>query len=237
MRLSDGDSSYHALQVYASRRRGDLLATVSYTLSRARDTNSGNGDNPEEYQNKDYNYGPSDFDRPHVLVTTWTYHLPFFRDGKGIGWLLGGWEVSGIGRYQSGAPLTITANTAIGARRADDTGADPYLPESQRFGSNPGQVRWLDPAAFVPAPEGRPGNSKRGQVRSPSIQLWDISLRKQFRIGGDVRLQFQADLFNVFNHTNLRFSSQTLNASNAGFGELNTAVPPRNVQLGVRVTF
>ncbi len=238
MRLSDADSTYHALQVFLSRRRGDLRWTVSYTLSRAYDNASGNGDNPEDYTNKDYNWGPSDFDRTHVLVGTWTWQLPFFKAQKGVGRVLGGWEISGIGRYQSGAPITVTATTSIGTRRADSLGGDPYLPESQRFDpANLGIVRWLDPAAFAAAPEGRRGNVSRGQIRGPSLQVWDVSIRKGFVLGGDVKLQLQADLFNVFNHTNLRFSSQSLNLSAGGFGQLNAVAPPRNVQLGVRLQF
>ena len=54
---------------------------------------------------------------------------------------------------------------------------------------------------------------------------------------GDARLQVQADLFNVLNHTNLRLSSQTPSLTDGGFGQLNQAAPPRNVQLGVRLTF
>ena len=238
MRLSDADSSYHALQLYLSRRTGALRWTLSYTLGRAYDNASGNGDNPEDYQNKDYNWGPSDYDRTHILVGTWTWQLPFFRDEKGIGRVLGGWEVSGIGRYQTGAPITVTANSSIGTRRADYLGGDPYLPDAQRFDpAVAGNVRWLDSAAFAPPPEGRRGNGKRGQFRGPSLHVWDLSLRKGFAVSGDVKLQIQADLFNIFNETNLRFSSQSLNFSGGGFGLLNTAAPPRNVQLGMRVTF
>jgi hypothetical protein len=238
MRLSDGDSSYHALQVYLSRRRGAFRWTASYTLSRAFDNASGNGDNPEDYLNKDYNWGPSDFDRTHVLVGTWTWLVPFFKDQKGVGRVLGGWEISGIGRYQSGAPITVTADTSIGNRRADFLGGNPYLPDSQRFDpALPGVVRWLDPAVFAPAPEGRRGNGTRGQFRGPSLQMFDFSLRKGFAVGGDVRLQVQADLFNAFNQKNFRFSTQTPNSSAGGFGQLTAIAPPRNVQLGVRVTF
>ena len=238
MRLSDADSTYHALQVFLSRRTGALRWTLSYTLSRAYDNASGNGDNPEDYQNKDYNRGPSDYDRTHVVVGTWTWQLPLFRSEKGVGRVLGGWEISGIGRYQSGAPITVTANTSIGTRRADFVGGDAYLPDSQRFDpTTPGTVRWLNPAAFTAAPEGRRGNSARGQFRGPSLHVWDVSLRKGFALGGDVKLQVQADLFNIFNETNLRFSSQSMSLSAGGFGVLNTAAPPRNVQLGLRVNF
>jgi hypothetical protein len=238
MRLSDGDSSYHALQVYLSRRQGALRYSLSYTLGRAYDNASGNGDDPEDYTNKDYNWGPSDFDRTHVVVGTWTWQLPFFRQDKGVGRVLGGWEVSGIGRFQSGAPLTIRANSSIGVRRADFLGGDAYLPESERFDpASPGTVRYLNPAAFAVAPEGRRGNSTRGQFRGPSTTVFDISLRKGFAVAGDVKLQLQADMFNVLNHTNLRFSVQQLTLTDAGFGLLNQAAPPRNVQLGVRLTF
>ena len=44
-------------------------------------------------------------------------------------------------------------------------------------------------------------------------------------------------MFNAFNQTNLRFSAQSLNLSGAGFGLLNQAAPPRNVQLGLRLMF
>ena len=46
---------------------------------------------------------PSDQDRTHIFVGTWSYSLPFFKDTKSvIGHVLGGWELSGITRYQTG---------------------------------------------------------------------------------------------------------------------------------------
>jgi hypothetical protein len=231
MRISDADSSYHAMQLFLSRRQGPLRATLSYTLGRAYDNASGNGDNPEDYQNKDFNWGPSDFDRTHVFVGTWTWQMPFFSDPTTLaGKTIGGWELSGIMRYQTGAPLTVTANTSIGGRRADLVG-DPY------GGDFSDPLQYLNPAAFAPAPEGRRGNSTRGQFRGPSLHVWDVSLRKIFALTGTVKVQVQADMFNVFNHTNLRFSGQSLNLSGGGFGLLNQAAPPRNVQLGVRLMF
>jgi len=232
MRISDAESSYHALQLFLSRRSGAVRSTLSYTYGRSYDNGSGNGDNLEDYQNKDFNWGPSNFDRPHIFVGTWTWQMPFFTDQtKILGKTLGGWEFSGIVRVQSGAPLTVTANTAIGERRADLIG-DPY--DTSAFT----EVRqYLNPAAFVAAPEGRRGDSSRGQFRGPHLHVWDLSLRKSFTITGDVKVQVQGDLFNAFNQTNLRFSAQNLNLSTAGFGLLNQAAPPRNVQLGVRLMF
>ena len=235
MRLTDADASYHALQVFLSKRRGDLRFTLNYTLGRAYDNASGNGDNPEDYQNKDFNWGPSSFDRTHIFVGTWIYSLPFFREDRGVlGHVLGGWEISGITRYQTGGPLTITGNTSIGGRRADYAGGDIYVDE--RIDPTTGAVQWINPAAFAPAPEGRRGNSTRGQVRGPAYYVWDISLRKEFRISGDVRMQIQADFFNTWNQVNWS-DPGTLNVSNSGFGNITATTPPRNIQLGARIMF
>lgn len=234
---SEAESSYHGLQLFLSKRRGPLRWTASYTLSRSYDHSNSNNTNPEDYPNLDYNWGLSDFDRTHILVGTWTWQLPFFRNEEGVGRVLGGWEVSGIGRYQSGAPLTVTANTALGGRRADFLGGDPYIPDGQRINPDTGAVQYLNAAAFGPAPESRRGNSERGQFRGPSYTVFDVSLRKEFAVKGDVALQVQADFFNMLNQTQLRFSGQSLNASGGGFGQFNQAAPPRQIQLGVRLTF
>ncbi len=234
-RLSDANSSYNAMQVYLTKRKGDLRFTLNYTLSKATDNASGNGDNPEDYLNKDYNQGPGDFDRTHIFVTTWSYVLPILKNNKGaLGAVFGGWEISGIARYQTGAPLTVTADTSIGNRRADLVpGQDPYL--SEPINPTTGAVQWLNPAAFVASPEGRRGNLTRGQFRGPAYSVLDLSLRKRFAIKGNVRLQVQADLFNALDRVN--WGNPATNLSGAGFGVITTTQPPRNIQLGARVTF
>jgi hypothetical protein len=233
---SEAASSYHAMQIFLSKRRGRARWTASYTLSRSYDHANTNGTNSFDYPDLEAAWGPSDFDRTHIVVGTWTWQLPFFKEEMGIGRVLGGWEISGIGRFQSGAPLTVTASTSIGTRRADLVG-DPYLPEAQRTPLASGAVPYLNPDSFVAAPEGRLGNAARGAFRWPSLTVFDVALRKQFAVKGNTRIQVQADFFNILNQTQLRFSSQSLSRSGAGFGQLNQAAPPRNVQLGVRLTF
>ena len=48
--------------------------------------------------------------------------------------MLGGWEISGNTRFQSGRYLTVTGDTSIGNRRADYIGGDVALPASERHG-------------------------------------------------------------------------------------------------------
>jgi hypothetical protein len=236
MRLSDADSRYNAMQLFLSKRRGVIIWTQSYTLGSSKDNASGNTDNPEAYQDKNYNWGPSSFDRRHILVETWTWDVPFLKHDTGLlGSTLGGWQISGIYRYQSGTPLTITGNTAIGTRRADYLGGNPYVPDSARTNAN-GAIVWLDPNAFAPAPETRLGNSKRGQFTGPSYHNLDITLRKAFAIPPhNVKLKIQADFFNALNTVNFGTPATTVTSSN--FGQINTVGPPRNIQLGIRVEF
>ncbi|PYS58931.1 MAG: TonB-dependent receptor, partial [Acidobacteria bacterium] len=93
MRFSDSNSNYNALQLYVTKRKGNLRLTGSYTWSKVLTDSSGNTDNLEDPYNRKFNYGPASFDRRHIFVTTYTYRLPFFQ--KGNGWrhnTLGGWE-------------------------------------------------------------------------------------------------------------------------------------------------
>ena len=236
MRLSDADSRYNALQAFLSKRRGQLKWTQSYTLGSSKDNASGNGDNPEAYLDKNYNWGPSSFDRRNILVETWTWDVPFLstRDDL-LGAVLGGWQVSGIYRYQSGTPLTISGNTAIGTRRADYLGGEAYVPDSQRTNAT-GAIVWLDASQFAAAPETRLGNSRRGQFVGPAYQVFDLSFRKAIPLPRhNTSVKFQADLFNAFNHVN--FGTPATTVTSANFGQITSVGPPRNIQLGLRIEF
>jgi len=231
-RLSDANSNYNGMQLYAAKRKGALELTASYTWSKALTDTSGNGDAldvGEDPFNRHFNYGPASFDRRHIFVATYDYHVPFLRDMKGVGGaVLSGWEISGITRFQSGQYYTVTANTAIGTRRADYVGGSVLLP-------SPGPDGWINPAAFAVAPAGRRGNSGVGIVKGPSLQTWDFSLRKQFTLTERFRLRFQADMFNAFNRANFRLSATVL--TNGGFGTIGATGPPRNIQFGLKLDF
>jgi hypothetical protein len=229
MRLSDSTANYSALQVYAAKRKGDLTMTVSYTWSKALADTSGNGDNPEDPFNRSFNYGPTSFDRRHIFVTTYTYHLPFFLKSNGLlKNTLGGWEVSGITRWQTGQNLTPTGNSSIGGRRADATGQDVAGPRTLEA--------WFNAAAFVNPPNDRRGTAGIGVIEGPGRHLWDISMRKRFAITERVGLQFQGDFFNAWNIVNLNNPSLDANNRNT-FGTINGSAPARRIQLGLKLTF
>ena len=77
-------------------------------------------------------------------------------------------------------------------------------------------------------------------IEGPGRYLWDLSLRKRISVSEKINLQFQADFFNAFNHTNLNNPNTTfgsLTSPNLSFGTITGAAPGRNIQLGAKLTF
>jgi hypothetical protein len=226
-RLSDATSNYYGGQFYAAKRKGQLTATLSYTWSKVLTDASGFNDNPEDWENRHYNYGPATFDRRHAIVATYTL-APRVRTGNGfVRALLDGYELSGITRFQSGRFWDVTANSPDrGERRADYLGGDIYIRDG---------LQWLDSAPFIAAAAGVRGNTGAGIVEGPSLMLWDFSVRKRIRLTERMNIRLQADLFNAFNRAN--FSTLETNLSDGNFGRLTASGPGRSIQLGARFQF
>ena len=235
MRMSDATSNYHGMQLYAAKRKGDLLMTVAYTWSKVLTDSSGFNDNPEDPFNRRFNYGPATFDRRHVFAATYTYTVKAF--SRSSGWVkavFDGYEISGITRLQSGPYLTVTAtgNSVFGNRRADCLGGDGLFPNGER-----GPNHWADRTAFQAAPDTRRGTCGVGTLLGPGAHTWDFSLRRRIALTEKFKLQFQADLFNAFNRANFRDLESNWSAAGLAFGTISTAGPPRNVQFGLKLTF
>src|SRR6266852_3768095 len=239
MYLSDSTANYNAFQVYATKRKGDFMATVSYTWSKTLADSSGLGSNPDNWRDRKYNYGPADFDRRHVFATTYFYDVPFLRNQGGfIGTALGGWQLSGITRAQSGPPITILANssvagTPVNGRRADRVAGVSLAP------TVPGQ--WFNPAAFANPSPINPGTSGVGTFTGPYVFVTDLSLRKYFKLPREnMNVMFQSDFFNIFNRANYSLGSlgnATLTVPSGNFGSFGSASNPRNVQFGLKFNF
>jgi hypothetical protein len=228
--LSDATSNYHALQVFVSKRTGAVTMTAGYTWSKSLADASGEGDNPDDYLNRHFNYGPSSYDRRHAFFGTFVWQTPMLRNRNVfVRSTAGGWQVSGIIRLQSGPYSSVTGATAEGTRRADYI-SGPVLVQSGRSIDN-----WINTDAFATAPDGRWGTSGAGIVEAPGLQSYDLSLAKRFLLTERFNLRLQADFFNAFNIANFTGLNTTV-TSNA-FGTLNSAYPPRNIQLGMKLEF
>ncbi len=229
--MTDSTSNYHALQLYTTKRAGDLTLTGSYTFSKSLSDASSQSENPENPFDRHFNYGPSSFDRRHVAVFSYTYRIPFARSRTPlVKTVLGGWELSGINRYQSGQYYTVTAITSIGTRRADYVSGSVNLP-----GDAQTRTRYFNTAAFAVPLSNRYGTSGVGIVQGPPMTLWDLSFRKQFALTERFRLRFQTEMFNILNIVNFR--SPVTEKTNLDFGSLTAAGPARNIQLGLKLEF
>ena len=233
---SDSNTNYNALQIYLTKRRGMVTTTIGYTFAKALGDSSNNNADLANWQSLGYNYGELNIDRKQAFVTTVVYQLPTFRDKNLLlREAVGGVQISAVVRVQTGPFYTITANAGtLGTRRANYLGGSYYLKDN-RFSLAGHQAQWLNPAAFGKPANDSFGNSGVGAVVLPGLQQGDVTLSKLFAFGERLNLKLQADAFNILNHTN--YSGEDSNQSDSGFGRLNGAYPPRQMQLGAHVTF
>jgi len=188
-------------------------------------------------------YGPSQLDRRHVLSLNYVYELPFFSKQEGfIGKTLGGWQLSGITSFASGSPLTVTTTgTDPGALGLLGTSAASGRPDvisnPNLLGNLRSRLRYFDPAAFqlVPAGVTRPGNAPRGVVLGPGYQKWDLTLSKRFKISENFNMQFRAEAYNVFNHTNFLGLSTVFGSTT--FGQVTSTRDPRLIQFALKLNY
>lgn len=236
------DSKYHSLQTSLQKRFGvGSLLAVNYTLSK----NLNNLQNdpifgaPPVTALLDREYGPSRFDRRHVFNADFVYGLPWWREREGfLGVALGGWEVSGIVEIESGAFLTAFSNSSFdaggvglqGGPRPDQVG-DPNA------GAPHAWYQWFNTSAFADPGPGqiRPGDAARATIVGPGFQRWDLALFKDFHLGETFALQFRAEAFNVFNHTN--FAAVDTTVGSPQYGQVVGAHDPRIIQLAMKLTF
>jgi hypothetical protein len=233
---SDSNSNYNALQVYLSKRKGNTTFTVGYTYSKALGDSTGNGVTLENWQNLAYNYGPLANDRRHAFIATVLYQLPTFRNRNVfLRETIGGFLITAVARVQSGPYYTVTGNTSTGTRRANYLGGSIYKMDN-RFTLANHLAQWLNPAAFGAAPNGAFGNAGTGSVILPGLEQGDVTLAKVFPIHERYQLKFQAEAYNVLNHTNYSSLNTTATAG-ASFGVLNGSYPPRQMQFGGKFIF
>jgi hypothetical protein len=230
------DTSYNSLQAKLDRRfKNGFLLTTSYTLSRAINYSEETGvATPADLERSK---GRPNFDRLHVFASSFIWDLPFFKEDKSaLGWILGGWQFSGIFAAYSGTPINFTASAATlrapgNTQRPNLNGGDPEV-----FGDiGPGQ-KYFDTSVFSAPEQNTWGNMKRDDsIDGPGFWNLDASLVKRFRFGDRVSAELRADAFNLtntphFNNPNGAFGAAT-------FGEVNSSFGQRLVRFGARVIF
>jgi Carboxypeptidase regulatory-like domain/TonB dependent receptor len=280
---SDGNSWYHALQVNAQRRFSKgFLINVAYTYGKAMGEgygrNEGGGQLPNSYQNPNdraaekTRYG---FDVRHNAVINFLYELPIIPAFRDNAWkyVFGDWQANGIIQLRTGYPFTVLQNNTI------NTIEGHVRPDRLQDGALENRTidKWFDPDAFrvvtcaEPGVRGTPsgdalnqylsqfchyGDSGQGILEGPGFKNVDFSLIKNIALGGQTRLQFRWEVFNLFNTPQFGVPNASLNASPAflpttaggafpsqvtpsrGPGSISTLVAPmRQMQFGLKFFF
>ncbi len=246
--------NYHSLQASARKewKRNSLVA-ANYTWSHAlTNANADRSGAPQISSNIAAEYGPAAADRRHMFNFNAVYALPFFYEQHGlVGHVLGGWEVSGLGFFNTGLPLNVTTTgldpagvgvvfgSSASAGRPDQVGN----PKSSANGPIQNRLHWFNINAFsaVPAGQFRGGNAERNVVRGPGWYRLDTGLFKNVNTGEHLHLQLRGEAFNLFNHTNpdAISTSGLISASgyNSSAGNITGYRDKRILQLGAKLIF
>jgi len=236
---SQGNSTYHALQVTLNKRLSKgFTVLANYTFGKLLDDASSDGDAPANPWNIAAEKGHSDFDITHRFAASYIWELPKLRNRHAaLRSVLGHWEINGIVVLESGRWLTVVSGqdrsgTGVNEDRADVVG-NWRLPEGRSRSEK--IARWFNTDAFVVNAPGTFGTAGRNVIPGPGQIDLTFGLFKNIPIRESHRLQFRAEIFNLFNRVNL--GNPNTNRSSGNFGRITGAGDPRVVQLALKYLF
>jgi hypothetical protein len=218
--------------------------------------------------------GLSDFDARHRFVISWLYELPFKGNRLVDGWQISGitqWQTGNPITILSGNPLALIPNapatsplrqlniasfTGLGTIRPDligeirvigspnqwftNTVCDPRSPQ----GCPAGSVFALPVSIVNGQPVFHFGNLGRNTITGPGFNNTDFSILKNTKISEQLRVQFRAEIFDIFNHANFGQPGRVAQVGSTSFGVItNTRFPTgdsgssRQVQLALKLIF
>ncbi|AFL90358.1 TonB-dependent receptor family protein [Terriglobus roseus DSM 18391] len=250
------DGNYNSLQISGRKQwKHDSQLSMNYTWSRALTNANADRTGAPQISSLTYlEYGRSAADRTHIFNFNAVFAIPFFYEQKGfVGHLLGGWEISALGYFNSGLPLNVTTSaldpagvgvivsTSAASGRPDQV-ANPNV-ASATSGDIHNRRHWFNVNAYqaVPAGQYRPGNAQRNGVNGPGWWRVDPGLFRNIRIFESLNLQLRGEAFNIFNHTNPDTVSTGALISTAGLsstaGNITNYRDKRILQLGAKLVF
>jgi outer membrane receptor protein involved in Fe transport len=222
---STGKSNYNSLQA-SLRVNGwhGVSSIVNFVWSKSLDNSSDGEDfepnaaQPQDSNNPQLEYGPSNFDLPKRFSWILSYEIP--KMGGSMQRLKNGWGINSVVTLQSGQPFQFNYNCQDDFSggggcfdRPDVVGPIVYHRDNP-FGfvdlSSFAIPCTVDPAVTTAGGVATDcqvgtrhyGNLGRDSLRGPTYKQWDLGVYKSTAITERVNLQFRADFFNVLNHPN-----------------------------------
>ena len=252
------NSSYNALEASMHKRFSHGLSfLVSYTWSKSIDDVSsfnitgsaakpvaGENDLAQDPFNLGAERGPSLFDARNRFVGSYEWALPFWNHAQNwYQWVLGGWQMDGIGTLMSGTPFTIFDSNDVAAQGSapEITGFSAQRPNLTGNPNNGprGVSAWLNAAAYQRldpvANAGQFGTEGRNVNVGPGYADWDFAALKNFKVTESMQIQFRTEMFNVLNRTNFRLPDSDI--SSPTFNHILAAQSPRQVQFALKFMY
>jgi hypothetical protein len=265
-------SNYHGMQMIVRKAFSNgLQFNANYTWSHAIDMLSDAFNNargaalrPTDNFNTRLDRGNADFDVRHRFVISYFYELPWLKNNR---WL-GGWNFSGSTTLQAGVPFALFSSAAAGdpngdgyrtdrliytgngvdaAIRNDVSPADGYLNTTlfRTFATNGSDCATLGQGGvFISATRWWCNSTLgRNMFKGPGFANFDFSVAKRFKLSERLKMEFQANFFNLFNRANFAPPVGNLNSPNFGksIATLGSGsglgTNARNVQLALRFDF
>jgi hypothetical protein len=181
-------------------------------------------------------------DITHVFKINGLWALPFHANR-----LVSGWTITGIVSATTGLTMNVQDgyDEAAGGTPVALTPRPDYVPGCQ---VQVGKVnQWYNPNCFTLEAPGTLGNLGRNIVRGPNFFDTDLAVLKDTRIRESLNLQFRAEFFNIFNHTNYGLPSAGQGGGSlfvGGGGRIPTAGQittmngiPRQIQFALKLVF
>ena len=255
------NGNYNGLSAKLTKRySAGLTALIAYTWSKSIDESSSirthDGDTlfPQNSYCLRCERALSIFNAAHRLVNSVLYDIPvgrgrkFSMQNRVVNAVAGGWQLGSIVTYQTGFPLTISANARdtsnIGAgfdRPNAVAGVSPVLPRDQQTTEH-----FFNVNAFAPQVFGTFGNVGRNTLTGPRIFVIDASLIKNFNFTETKMMQLRWETFNTTNHPNWSnpnsnfFSGRNADGTYSpnSFGSIGgTRTSMRQMQFGLKLIF
>ncbi len=221
-------SDYNSFQAQFRRRLSEgLTALASYTWSHCID-----------YGSQDYSFGYQrgvcDFDVRHNLSAAFSYDLPNVGHNGFLNAVLHHWGLDDRLTARTAFPVTLDGRTlpqTDGQLYHAGLNLVPGQP-IYLYGANCASVlqglhklkagqgcpggRAINPQAFISVSSGV-GTAPRNFVRGFGAWQMDLAVRRDFPIHEQLKLQFRAEAFNIFNHPN--FGTIDQNFGDPTFGQ------------------
>lgn len=243
-------SNYNSLQVQANRRFAHgVQFGANWTWARSMDYASNDWGSVSQFVDRRvWNYGPSDFDKRHVVNVNWLWDIP--RASKlvknpVIKAVFDEWQLSGVATFATGSPTSPGFSTvdSIDLNGGGDgtrmvMNGNPNLASGSRTFN-----QWFNTSVFLRPAKGTIGNMQRNGLYKPGTNNFDLSFFKNIPIRERAHFQLRWEMYNAFNHTQFSgFNSSARfdaagNQINTTFGQLNSTAAARLMQGSLRFLF